>query len=69
MDRVTTPFRLSPDEENVLLLAANIVARDYHDWRRSRNAKYKPKPNHDGAEARSLRGYVFMSRRARGITE
>lgn len=60
-------YRLTPHDEAILLMTADIVAKKYHMHRHENNARYKPKPDHDGSEAYGLRMYVLLSRRAREI--
>jgi hypothetical protein len=64
-------YRLTLNEEEILLMAAKVSAKIYHRHRAERNKKYKPKPNEDGAEARGLIGLVILSRRMReaGLTD
>lgn len=59
-------YRLSPNEEKVLLMAAEVSAKIYHRHRAEDNKRYKPKPGKDGAEARGLRVLVSLSRHQRG---
>jgi len=58
-------YRLTPNEEAILLMAAEVSAKIYHRHRAEDNKRYKPKPGKDGAEARGLRALVFLSRRQR----
>lgn len=64
-------WRLTPNEEDILLMAAKVTAKIYHRHRAEANKRYKPKPNNDGPDARSMLGLVSLSRRQReaGLTD
>lgn len=60
-------YRLTPNEEDILLMACLVTAKIYHRSRADSNKRYKPKPNNDGPDARQMRTLVLLSRRAREI--